>query len=409
MRPRSLDELLGQEHLLGEGKLLRRAIQADRISSLILYGPPGVGKTSLAHCIARSTNAAFVAVNATTSSVDELRKIIGAARLRRQTAHKKTICFIDEIHRFNKAQQDVLLPDVEDGGIILIGATVHNPSFAIVSALLSRSLVCELKRLDDGDILKLLRRAVADRERGLGKLPLRCDEGVLEFFMRSSDGDARRALSGLEIAALTTSPREDGQIRLTLDAAADSTQRKPVLYDRDEDGHYDTASAFIKSMRGSDPDAAVYWLAKMLYAGEDPRFIARRMCILAAEDIGNADPMALVVANTAHQIIEFVGMPEARIPLAQAVIYLACAPKSNASYEAIHKAYEQVTQERTQDVPKHLKTHSGDYKYAHNYKDHYVEQEYLNKAVRLYEPTGLGFEATLRKRLEKLRQTQYNK
>jgi len=316
MRPRSLKEYIGQEHILGPGKLLRRAIDADRLASLILFGPAGIGKTSLAWCVANMTSSNYVSINATTSNVEELRKIISRAKQIKSSGGKKTILFIDEIHRFNKAQQDVLLPDVESGNPVLIGATVHNPFFTIASALLSRSLVCELKSLSEKDIQKIVTAAIEDRERGLGKLRIKIDKKALSFLAKTSEGDARRALNALEIGALSTPGSADGTVNFTLDVASESIQKKPVLYDKDEDAHYDTASAFIKSMRGSDPDAAIYWMAKMLYAGEDPRFIARRICILAAEDVGNADPLALVLANAALQIAEFVGMPEARIPLA---------------------------------------------------------------------------------------------
>jgi len=413
MRPATLDEFIGQQHLLGKGKLLRRAIEADRISSLILYGPAGTGKTSLAWCIANITRSHYAAVNATTSNVEELRRIIAAAKQRKSNLAKKTILFIDEIHRFNKAQQDVLLPDVEEGNPILIGATVHNPFFSLVSPLLSRSLVCELKSLKENEILTILNSSLQDKTRGLGNLKIKMDKKALSFLAKTCEGDARRALNALEIGALTTPKSKEGFINFSLEVAAESIQKKAVLYDRDEDGHYDTASAFIKSMRGSDPDAALYWMAKMLYAGEDPRFIARRICILAAEDVGNADPLALVLANAALQISEFVGMPEARIPLAQACIYVSCAPKSNASYLAIDKAYNDIESEKVQEVPEHLKDasypgaevlgHGKGYKYAHNFAGHYVKQKYTRKAVRYYEPTDIGFEAKMKQRLEKLR------
>ncbi|MCX5703647.1 MAG: replication-associated recombination protein A [Candidatus Omnitrophica bacterium] len=413
MRPANLDEFVGQTHILGKGKLLRRAIEADRISSLILYGAPGIGKTSLAWCIANITKSRYVAVNATISNVEELRRIIAAAKQRKAAQNAKTILFIDEIHRFNKAQQDVLLPDVEDGGITLIGATVHNPFFSLVSPLLSRSLVCELKALKEDEILTILNSALKDKARGLGELKIKMDKKALGFLAKTCEGDARRALNALEIGAMTTAKSKDDFINFTLEVAAESIQKKAILYDNDEDGHYDTASAFIKSMRGSDPDSALYWLAKMLYAGEDPRFIARRICILAAEDVGNADPLALVLANAALQISEFVGMPEARIPLAQAVVYVSCAPKSNASYLAIEKASSDIENEKTQEVPDHLKDasyrgaealgHGKDYKYAHGYPGHYVKQKYTRKTVRYYEPTDIGFEAKIKQRLEKIR------
>ena len=412
MRPRSLDEFVGQEHILGPGKLLRRAIEADRISSLILYGPPGVGKTSLAWCIAHVTKAHYIAINATTSNVDELRKIIAQAKHKKASTGGKTILFIDEIHRFNKAQQDVLMPDVEEGNPILIGATVHNPFFSLVSALLSRSLVFELETLKENEILKILSSTLKDKTRGLGNFKIKIDKRALAFLAKTCEGDARRALNALEVGALTTPESKDGSINFNLEVASESIQKKAVLYDKDEDAHYDTASAFIKAMRGSDPDAALYWMAKMLYAGEEARFIARRICIAAAEDVGNADPLALVLANAALQISEFVGMPEARIPLAQAVIYVACAPKSNASYLAIDKATEDIEKQKVQEVPDHLKDasypgaeilgHGKGYKYAHDYKDHYVKQKYTQKAVKYYEPTDIGYEAKIKQRMEKL-------
>jgi putative ATPase len=418
MRPASLDDFIGQEHILGPGKLLRRAIEADRISSVILFGPPGCGKTSLALCIAGATRSFYVSINATTSSVDELRRVIAGAKLRRENEGRKTILFIDEIHRFNKAQQDVLLPDVEQGNPVLIGATVHNPFFYIASPLVSRSLVLELKPLQNKQIVIILQSALKDRSRGMGALKVKADRNALEFLAEVCDGDARRALNALELGVLTTPKAQDGTIRFTLETAAESIQKKPVVYDKDEDGHYDTASAFIKSMRGSDPDAAVYWLAKMLYAGEDPRFIARRVCILASEDVGNADPLALVLANAALQVAEFVGMPEARITLAQAVTYVACAPKSNAAYLAIDKATADIESGRAQEVPVHLKStayaaakklgHGKGYKYSHDYPGHYVEQKYTHEKVRYYEPTDIGYESKIKARLEKLRKGGVN-
>jgi putative ATPase len=411
MRPRSLDEFVGQRHVIGRGTLLYRAIQADRLNSLVLYGPPGVGKTSLAWCIACQTRAHFVSLNATVSKVDDLRKVLDEAR-RRRDGQVKTICFLDEIHRFNKAQQDVLLPDVEEGNIILIGATVHNPYFTLTSALLSRSVVCELQSLDERDILTLIKRAIDDKERGYGSLCVRIDDDAAQFLASVCEGDARRALNGLEIAVRTTEPL-DGEIRVTRAIAAESIQKKPVIYDRDGDNHYDTASAFIKSMRGSDPDAALYWLAKMLAAGEDPRFIARRICILAAEDVGNADPLALVLANAALAVSEFVGMPEARIPLAQAVVYVSSAPKSNACYAALGRAQEALEGERVQEVPQHLKDASypgaqqlgrgTGYQYAHDYAGNFVPQDYVTKPRKFYYPTENGYEAKIKQRLDKLR------
>ena len=413
MRPATLDEFVGQEHILGKGKLLRRSIEADRITSLVLFGPPGIGKTSLAWCIARLTKAHYVSINATTSNVDELRRVIAGAKLKKSQGLGRTILFIDEIHRFNKAQQDVLLPDVEEGNPVLIGATVHNPYFSLAPPLLSRSLVCELKPLQEKEISVIISNALKDKIRGFGGLKIRMGKNALSFLSRSCEGDGRRALNALEVGALTTAAGLDGVINFTLEVAAESIQKKPVIYDKDEDGHYDTASAFIKSMRGSDPDAALYWMAKMLYAGEDLRFIARRVCILAAEDVGLADPMALVLANAALQISEFVGMPEARIPLAQAVVYVSCAQKSNASYLAIEKASADIKNKTVQEVPDHLKDasysgaenlgHGKDYKYAHDYPGHFVKQKYTRKAVRYYEPTDIGYEAKIKQRLEKLR------
>jgi len=413
MRPSTLDEFIGQKHILGKGKLLRRAIEADRISSLVLFGPPGVGKTSLAWCIANITKAHYVAINATTSNVEELRKIIAAAKKRQVATGVKTILFIDEIHRFNKAQQDVLMPDVEEGNPILIGATVHNPFFYLASPLLSRSLVFELQVLNKEEILEILSAALKDKTRGLGDFTIKADKEALNFLANSCEGDARRALNALEVGVLTTPKTKEDTVTFDLAVASESIQKKAVLYDKDEDGHYDTASAFIKSMRGSDPDAALYWMAKMLYAGEDPRFIARRICIAAAEDVGNADPLALVLANAAFQICEFIGLPEARIPLAQATIYVACAPKSNASYLAIEKAIEDIKNKKVQEVPVHLKDanypgaqilgHGKDYKYPHSYEGHYVKQKYTKKKVKYYEPQDSGYEIKIKKRLEGIR------
>ena len=413
MRPSTLDEFIGQKHILGKGKLLRRAIEADRISSLILFGPPGVGKTSLAWCIANITKAHYVAINAAASNVEELRKVITAAKKRQLTAGAKTILFIDEIHRFNKAQQDVLMPDVEEGNPVLIGATVHNPFFYLASPLLSRSLVFELQVLNKEEILQILSAALKDKTRGLGDFKIKADKEALNFLANSCEGDARRALNALEVGVLTTPKTKEDTVTFDLAVASESIQKKAVLYDKDEDGHYDTASAFIKSMRGSDPDAALYWMAKMLYAGEDPRFIARRICIAAAEDVGNADPLALVLANAAFQICEFIGLPEARIPLAQATIYVACAPKSNASYLAIEKAIEDIENKKVQEVPVHLKDanypgaqilgHGKDYKYPHNYEGHYVKQKYTKKKVKYYEPQDSGYEIKIKKRLEGIR------
>jgi len=413
MRPRNLDEYVGQTHILSEGKLLNRAIEADRVSSLILYGPPGVGKTTLALCIAQRTQSHFERLNAVSSNVDEMRKVIAGAQQRRHMSGRKTILFIDEIHRFNKAQQDVLMPDIEEGNIVLIGATVFNPFFALVSPLLSRSLVFELKPLTREDILVLLQRAIADKERGLGFLRIDAKAEALEFLAQMCDGDGRKSLNSLEIAALTTPKNKEGVIVLDIASIEESIQKKQVQYDADGDQHYDTISAFIKSMRGSDPDAALYWMAKMIYAGEDPRFIARRIVICASEDVGNADPQALVLATSAMQATELVGLPEARIILAQAAIYVACAPKSNASYVGIDKALADVKDKRIQAVPSHLKDghykgaaqlgHGQGYKYVHDYPNHYVAQEYMPFKASYYEPTSLGYEAKIKERLEKLR------
>jgi len=413
MRPRTLEEFVGQHHIVGSGKLLNRAVEADRVTSIILYGPSGVGKNCLAYIISSITKAHFDEINAVSSNVAEMRKLIEQAKHRLLTASRKTILFVDEIHRFNKAQQDILMPHVERGEIILIGATTHNPFFSIVSALISRSLIFELKRLEEDDIKAIIKNAIKDKERGLGTKRIDIEDKALNFLAKISDGDARKALNALEVGSLTTPQDNKGKIRYTVAVAEESIQKKCVTYDKDEDGHYDTISAFIKSMRGSDPDAALYWLAKMLYAGEDPRFVARRIVICAAEDVGNADPQALVVANAAKQVSEFVGMPEARIPLAQATVYIASAPKSNAAYLGIEAAMSDVEKGRTLEVPTHLKDssykgakrlgHGTGYKYAHSYKDHYVEQEYIPTKTKYYEPTDIGYEKRIKEYLTKLR------
>ena len=394
MCPRTIEEYVGQEHLLGQGKLLRRAVEADRITSLILYGPPGTGKTALAKVIAAKTKAHFEWLNAATAGLDDLRKVIQASRARKAKGIS-TIVFLDEIHRFNKLQQDALLPDVEEGNIVLIAATVENPFFYVNSALLSRSQIFELKPLSEEALLTILNTTLQDKERGLGNMNIAIDEQALMHIAKMSDGDARKALSALEIAVLTTTPDEKGMVTITLEIAEESIQKKAVVYDKKGDQHYDTISAFIKSMRGSDPDAAIYYLAKMLYAGEDPRFIARRIVICASEDVGEADPMALVIATSALRAVEFVGMPEARIPLAQACIYIANAPKSNACYRAIEAAMEDMGKEQTLEVPDHLKDshypgakklgHGKGYKYPHDYDGH-VEQDYLPKKKKYYNP-----------------------
>jgi len=412
MRPRTLDEFVGQRHILAEGKLLKRAIDSDRLTSIILYGPPGTGKTALAHIISNITIAFFEQINAVASNVSEIREIIAKAKHRKKADGKRTILFIDEIHRFNKAQQDVLMPDVEEGNPILIGATIYNPYFSIVSALISRSQVFEFKPLYKEDIIAIVNNALRDKERGLGNMKVKIDEDALDHIAKTCDGDARKALSALEIGLLTTKPK-NGIINFTLPVAEESIQKKALLYDKDGDGHYDTASAFIKSMRGSDPDAALYWLAKMLYAGEDPRFIARRVVICAAEDVGNADPQAIVVANAALQISEFVGLPEAKIPLAQAVVYIACAPKSNAAYMGIQNALKDVEQGRAHEIPKHLKDtsyagakklgHGKNYKYSHDYDKHFVKQEYVAGGKKYYLPTEIGYEKRIKEWLEMLK------
>lgn len=394
MCPKDLDEYVGQEHILGEGRLLRRAIEADRISSLILYGPPGTGKTALARVIASKTKAHFEWLNAATAGLDEIRKVIRDARVRKKEGIK-TILFLDEIHRFNKLQQDALLPDVEEGNIILIGATVENPFFYVNSALLSRSHVFELKTLSEDEIIKILDNALKDKDRGFGNMKIMIHEDALRHIAKMSDGDARKALSSLEIAVLTTPPDEKGSVTITLQIAEESIQKKAILYDKKGDQHYDTISAFIKSMRGSDPDAAIYYLAKMLYAGEDPRFIARRILICASEDVGEADPMALLIATATLRAVEFIGMPEARIPLAQATIYISKAPKSNACYRAIESAMEDIEKESTIEIPDHLKDshypgakklgHGIGYKYPHDYGG-YVEQQYLKEKKKYYNP-----------------------
>ncbi|MFA4982006.1 MAG: replication-associated recombination protein A [Candidatus Omnitrophota bacterium] len=412
MRPRSLDDFTGQEHILGPDKLLRRLIASDKISSLILYGPPGCGKTTLALIISERTKSHFERINAASNNVADIRRIIAQAQKRASVDGKRTILLIDEIHRFNKAQQDVLMPDVEAGNPVLIGTTTHNPFFYVNNALLSRSQVFEFRKLSDVDVVMILKAALNDKERGFGKISVAIDDDAVMHLARMSEGDARRGLSALEIGVLTTPAGKDKKVRITLKIAEESIQKKAVVYDKNEDGHYDTISAFIKSMRGSDPDAVLYWLAKMIYAGEDPRFIARRIVICAAEDVGNADPQAIVVANAALQVSEFVGMPEARIPLAQAAVYVACAPKSNASYLGIEAALKDVEAGRTLEVPDHLKDasldseefgHGKGYKYAHDFDNHYVKQEYKPTDKIYYIPTNMGYEAKIKAWLEKLK------
>jgi len=410
MRPRTLADYIGQQHILGPGKLLRRAIEADRISSILLYGPPGVGKTSLAQVIANSTHSRFERLSGVESTVADIRKTIAAAAQRLRHQNEKTILFIDEIHRFNKAQQDVLLPDVESGVIRLIGATTQNPFFYVNSALVSRSQVFQLEPLAEADLIGLMDQVLRDEERGLGRLKIDLAPEAAAHLAKLSDGDARKCLNSLEIAAITTRPDKDDVIRIGLPEAEESIQRKAIVYEGDGDAHYDTISAFIKSMRGSDPDAAIYWLAKMLHAGEDIRFIARRIVICASEDVGMADPQALAVAVAAQQACEFVGMPEAQIPLAQATVYLATAPKSNRSYAAIGAAMKDVASGRTLAVPKHLRDshykgakqfgHGLDYQYSHDFEGNYVPQAYLPEGRRYYEPTENGYEKRVKERLD---------
>jgi putative ATPase len=412
MRPRSLDEFAGQTHILAPGQLLRRAIEADRIQSLIFFGPPGTGKTSLAQIIARQTKSKFERLSGVESNVADMRRVLAGALNRLENTGQPTILFIDEIHRFTKSQQDVLLPDVESGVVKLIGATTHNPFFFVNSPLVSRSQIFELRPLTEDELFSLLQRAVADAERGLGYLKISTDESALRHLAKISDGDARKALNALEIAALTTAPDKNGIVRIDLAAAEQSIQKKAVVYD-DEDAHYDTISAFIKSMRGSDPDAALYWLAKMIHAGEDPRFIARRIVICAAEDVGLADPMALVLANACLSASEFVGWPEARIPLAEATIYIATANKSNSAITAIDAALADVKSGRTIPVPEHLRDthykgaerlgHGKGYEYAHDHPGHFVAQDYLGVDKTFYKPTEQGVEKKIKERLENWR------
>jgi len=418
LRPRTLDEIVGQQHILGKDKLLYRAIKADKLGSLIFYGPPGTGKTTIAKVIANTTQASFTQLNATVAGKKDMEAVVAQAKDNLGMYGRKTILFVDEIHRFNKGQQDYLLPFVEDGTLILIGATTENPYFEVNSALISRSVVFELKALEKEDIKTLIHRAVYDTERGMGAYNAEITEEAADFLADIAGGDARSALNAIELGVLTTEKAGDGEIHLTLDVISECIQKRVVRYDKTGDNHYDTISAFIKSMRGSDPDAAVYYLAKMIYAGEDERFIARRIMICASEDVGNADPMALTVAVSAAQAVERVGFPEAQIILAQAAAYVACAPKSNSAVMAISKAMESVKSKRT-SVPVHLQDahykgaknlgHGIGYRYAHDYPNHYVEQQYLPSELEgevFYEPSDNGYEKQIKEHFRKIKGDQ---
>lgn len=417
MRPRTLEEVVGQQHIIGKDKLLYRAIKADKLSSIIFYGPPGTGKTTLAKVIAGTTSAEFMQLNATVAGKKDMEEIVAKAKELQGMYGRRTILFIDEIHRFNKGQQDYLLPFVEDGTIILIGATTENPYFEVNRALLSRSVIFELKPLEKEDILQLIHTAVYDMERGMGAYQGEIDADAAEFLADVAGGDARYALNAIELGLMTTERSQDGKIHITTKVAEQCIQRKHLRYDKDGDNHYDTISAFIKSMRGSDADAAVYYLARMLYAGEDIKFIARRIMICASEDVGNADPMALVVATNACMAVERIGMPEAQIILSQAVSYVATAPKSNAAYAAVADAMETVKQTGSLPIPAHLQDahykgaadleRGTGYKYAHNYKNHYVEQQYMPYELNgkeFYKPSGNGYEAKIKEHIKRIKQ-----
>ena len=416
LRPTTLDEVVGQSHIIGKDKLLYRAIKADKLSSIIFYGPPGTGKTTLAKVIANTTSAEFTQINATIAGKKDMEEVIQKAKDTMAMYGKRTILFIDEIHRFNKSQQDYLLPFVEDGTIILIGATTENPYFEVNGALISRSVIFELKPLDKEDIKQLIHRAVYDKEKGMGAFDAVIDEEALEFLADLSGGDARHALNAIELGVMTTDRSEDGKIHITLEVAQECIQKRRVLYDKNGDNHYDTISAFIKSMRGSDPDAAVYYLAKMLYAGEEVAFIARRIMICASEDVGNADPRALTVAVSAAQAVERIGMPEAQIILSQAATYVACAPKSNSACNAIFAANEEVRRSGNLPIPSHLQDahykgaaklgHGTGYKYAHDYPNDYVEQQYLPYELsgrEFYQPSGNGYEVKIREHMARIK------
>lgn len=416
MRPRTLLEVVGQEDILGEGKMLRRAIEADRIGSLIFYGPPGCGKTTLAKVIANTTKAEFKQLNATISGKKDMEEVVNEAKRELTFSGKKTILFIDEIHRFNKAQQDFLLPFVEDGTVILIGATTENPFFEVNKALVSRSNIFRLSPLSKENVKKLIETAIHDEDRGLGAMNAEIDDDALEFLSDVADGDARVALNAVELAVMTTKRNEEGKIKITLETAGECVQKRTLKYDKDGDNHYDTISAFIKSMRGSDPDAAEYYLVRMLEAGESVTFIARRMMILASEDIGNADPMALVVATNASLAVERVGLPEAELILSQAAIYLACAPKSNSVTVALDEAHKAVVDGGNQPIPVNLRDahypgaaelgHGVDYKYPHNYENHYVKEQYLPyelKDLNFYKPGDLGYEEKIKEHFKKIK------
>ncbi len=416
LRPRTLDEVVGQSHIIGKDKLLYRAIQADKLGSVIFYGPPGTGKTTLARVIANTTSSDFRQINATVAGKKDMEDVVKAAKDNMGMYGRKTILFVDEIHRFNKGQQDYLLPFVEDGTLILIGATTENPYFEVNGALLSRSRIFELKPLEKEDIKELIRRALTDEERGMGVYGAVMDPDAMDFLADTANGDARAALNAVELGILTTERREDGKIHIDLETAQECIQKRAVYYDKNGDNHYDTISAFIKSMRGSDPDAAVYYLARMLYAGEDIKFISRRIMICASEDVGNADPQALTVAVSAAQAVERVGMPEAAIILSQAVTYVATAPKSNAACMAISQAQQTVEETRTMPVPVHLKDahykgagklgHGAGYRYAHDYPKHYVEQQYLPDGLTgtvFYHPSDNGYERQIKKHMEWLK------